>query len=85
MWLNLSTIFRRLSHDSNIRSVILTGAGDRAFTAGLDVKAASEGSITRTSTDPARTANVRHSLKYLPSTFKTDRPSVLDARCPNLS
>jgi len=62
MWLNLSAVFRRLSHDPDIRSVILTGAGDRAFTAGLDVKAASQGSITRTSTDPARTANVRSSV-----------------------
>ena len=38
MWLNLSAIFKRLSHDANVRSIILTGAGDRAFTAGLDVK-----------------------------------------------
>lgn len=41
MWLNLSSIFRQLSHDPNVRAVILTGAGDRAFTAGLDVQAAS--------------------------------------------
>ncbi|PSN73385.1 ClpP/crotonase [Corynespora cassiicola Philippines] len=57
MWLNISAIFRRLSHDPNVRAVVLTGAGDRAFTAGLDVQAASQGSITKTSTDPARTAN----------------------------
>lgn len=38
MWLNLSAIFRRLSHDPNVRSIVMTGAGDRAFTAGLDVK-----------------------------------------------
>jgi delta(3,5)-delta(2,4)-dienoyl-CoA isomerase len=38
MWLNLSAIFQRLSHDPSIRSVLLTGAGDRAFTAGLDVQ-----------------------------------------------
>jgi delta(3,5)-delta(2,4)-dienoyl-CoA isomerase len=38
MWLNLSSIFRRLSHDPNVRAIILTGAGERAFTAGLDVK-----------------------------------------------
>ncbi|EMD93668.1 hypothetical protein COCC4DRAFT_28941 [Bipolaris maydis ATCC 48331] len=41
MWLNLSSIFRQLSHDPNVRAVVLTGAGDRAFTAGLDVQAAS--------------------------------------------
>jgi hypothetical protein len=38
MWLNLSKIFTSLSHDPNIRSVVLTGAGERAFTAGLDVQ-----------------------------------------------
>ena len=38
MWLNLAAIARRLSHDPNVRSIIITGAGDRAFTAGLDVK-----------------------------------------------
>lgn len=43
MWLNLSAIFRQLSHDPNVRAVVLTGAGDRAFTAGLDVQAASAG------------------------------------------
>ncbi|KAF2689857.1 ClpP/crotonase [Lentithecium fluviatile CBS 122367] len=66
MWLNLSAIFRRLSHDPTVRAIILTGAGDRAFTAGLDVKAAAEGSITRTSEDPARTANAlrRHIYEF---------------------
>ena len=38
MWLNLSSIFQKLSHDPDVRAVILTGAGDRAFTAGLDVQ-----------------------------------------------
>jgi delta(3,5)-delta(2,4)-dienoyl-CoA isomerase len=38
MWINISTIFTRLSHDPNVRAIVLTGAGDRAFTAGLDVK-----------------------------------------------
>ena len=38
MWQNLSAIFKRLSHDPSVRAVILTGAGDRAFTAGLDVQ-----------------------------------------------
>ena len=42
MWLNLGAIFRKLSHDPDVRVVILTAAGDRAFTAGLDVQEASE-------------------------------------------
>ena len=42
MFHNLGAIFNRLSHDPDVRVIILTGNGDRAFTAGLDVQAASE-------------------------------------------
>lgn len=48
MWINIGAIFRRLSHDPDVRVVILTAAGDRAFTAGLDVQAASQGGILAT-------------------------------------
>ncbi|RKU49446.1 hypothetical protein DL546_007368 [Coniochaeta pulveracea] len=41
MWLELRSLFNALSTDSSIRSVVLSGAGDRAFSAGLDVVAAS--------------------------------------------
>jgi delta(3,5)-delta(2,4)-dienoyl-CoA isomerase len=37
MWLNLEKIFDRLSADPSVRSVVLSGKGDKAFTAGLDV------------------------------------------------
>ncbi|KAF2493473.1 ClpP/crotonase [Lophium mytilinum] len=61
MWLNISTIFTRLSHNPSIRAILLTGAGPRAFTAGLDVQAAAQpGSIinpTNPSADVARKAN----------------------------
>lgn len=40
MWLELRALFRRLSADPDVRAVVLSGAGDRAFTAGLDVQAA---------------------------------------------
>ncbi|KAK4449162.1 ClpP/crotonase-like domain-containing protein [Podospora aff. communis PSN243] len=42
MWLELRRIFEQLSTDPDVRVVVLSGAGDRAFTAGLDVQAASE-------------------------------------------
>jgi len=42
MWIELGQIFDRLSVDSNVRSVVLSGAGDKAFTSGLDVKFASQ-------------------------------------------
>ncbi|KAJ5328183.1 hypothetical protein N7452_008573 [Penicillium brevicompactum] len=57
MWLNLAKIFNKLSSDPSVRAIVLSGAGDKAFTAGLDVKAASEGLLSsETSTDPARKA-----------------------------
>ncbi|ORY65341.1 enoyl CoA hydratase-like protein [Pseudomassariella vexata] len=57
MWVELGKVFDKLSCDPNVRAVVLSGAGDRAFTAGLDVKAASEGSIVSASAgDGARTA-----------------------------
>ncbi|CAO2655500.1 Nn.00g043030.m01.CDS01 [Neocucurbitaria sp. VM-36] len=62
MWLNLSAIFRSLSHDPNVRAVVLTGAGDRAFTAGLDVQAASEGG-TLTGAGPADVARKANGIR----------------------
>ncbi|KAI6092260.1 ClpP/crotonase [Hypoxylon rubiginosum] len=44
MWIELGKVFAKLSHDSEVRAVVFSGAGDRAFTAGLDVQAASQGS-----------------------------------------
>jgi delta(3,5)-delta(2,4)-dienoyl-CoA isomerase len=70
MWLNLSAIFRQLSHDPSVRAVVLTGAGDRACTAGLDVTAASESgplsSSDAATQDSARKANIvrRHILEF---------------------
>jgi delta(3,5)-delta(2,4)-dienoyl-CoA isomerase len=42
MWLELRQVFQQLSTDPEVRVVVLSGAGDRAFTAGLDVQAASQ-------------------------------------------
>ncbi|UNI20793.1 hypothetical protein JDV02_006848 [Purpureocillium takamizusanense] len=41
-WLEFGAVFRQLSGDASVRAVVLSGAGDRAFTAGLDVQAASQ-------------------------------------------
>lgn len=65
MWLELRDIFRTLSVDPDIRAVVLTGAGDRAFTAGLDVEAAAasepalQGSKNGQGVDVARRATVQ--------------------------
>ncbi|KAK3210093.1 hypothetical protein GRF29_44g1670613 [Pseudopithomyces chartarum] len=82
MWLNLSAIFRRLSHDPNVRSIVMTGAGDRAFTAGLDVKAASQGTLSQSSADPARTATAlrRHIFEFqdcITALEKCEKPVVV--------
>ncbi|KAJ0423613.1 ClpP/crotonase-like domain-containing protein [Aspergillus carlsbadensis] len=58
MWVELSQIINKLSYDPNVRAVIISGAGDKAFTAGLDVKAASGGLLSDSDgkTEPARKA-----------------------------
>lgn len=45
MWIELGQIFNKLSHDSEVRAIVFTAAGEKAFSAGLDVQAASQGGI----------------------------------------
>lgn len=58
MWLEMRQVFRQLSTDPDVRVVVLSGAGDRAFTAGLDVQAASQSSNLQAGgdLDPGRKA-----------------------------
>ncbi|KAI2625828.1 ClpP/crotonase [Hypoxylon sp. NC1633] len=49
MWIELRRAFATLSYDPEVRAVIFSGAGDRAFTAGLDVQAVSTGGPLATS------------------------------------
>ncbi|PYI01537.1 ClpP/crotonase [Aspergillus sclerotiicarbonarius CBS 121057] len=69
MWLELSAIFTQLSSDPSVRSIVLTGAGDRAFTAGLDVKAASEGLLSDSPEQPGLDAARRaaHHRRHIAS------------------
>lgn len=59
MWLELRSVFTHLSHDSLTRAIVLSGAGTKAFTTGLDIKAAfgmqqpsPSSSTTTTTTSP---------------------------------
>lgn len=53
----MAQVFTQLSHDASVRAIVFSGAGDKAFTTGLDVKAASQGFLTsQGDADPARTA-----------------------------
>lgn len=58
MWLELRRVFDGLSSDPEVRAVVLSGAGDRAFSAGLDVVAASQTETLQggSGADPARKA-----------------------------
>lgn len=42
VWLEFGKLFDQISADSDIRAVVLTASGEKAFTAGLDVQAASQ-------------------------------------------
>lgn len=42
LWVELGLAFKQLSTDSDVRAIVLSGAGDRAFTAGLDVVSAAD-------------------------------------------
>ncbi|KAI0156904.1 enoyl CoA hydratase-like protein [Xylariaceae sp. FL1272] len=48
MWLELGAIFNQISHDPNVRAVVFSAVGEKAFTAGLDVQAASSGGTLST-------------------------------------
>lgn len=43
MWVEMRTIIDTLSRLPTVRAIVFSGAGDRAFSTGLDVKAASQG------------------------------------------
>ena len=56
MWLELREVFDSLSTDAEVRAVVLTGAGDRAFSAGLDVQAAGSSLFQTSTLDGSRQA-----------------------------
>ncbi|KAI6249842.1 Delta(3,5)-Delta(2,4)-dienoyl-CoA isomerase, mitochondrial [Erysiphe necator] len=57
MWMELETIFDALSLASNVRVIVLSGAGDRAFCTGIDIKAALQGGILGKQKTPASTTS----------------------------
>ncbi|KAK1654261.1 enoyl-CoA hydratase/isomerase [Colletotrichum phormii] len=64
VWREFATVFDRLSHDPDVRAVVLSGAGDRAFSAGLDVQDAVNSPLgADLGGDPARYAtNMRRHI-----------------------
>ncbi|KAI3316720.1 enoyl CoA hydratase-like protein [Xylariaceae sp. AK1471] len=84
MWLELGQIFRKLSYDPNVRAVIFSAVGERAFTAGLDVQAAMQGGMLSRdeTTDGSRFATRvrRHVLEFQDSIGaieKCEKPVII--------
>lgn len=84
MWNELRHIFAQISPNPDIRAIIITGAGEKAFTAGLDVTAASQGELggNAPSTEDAsrRAARLRrHILDYqdvISTVARCEKPTI---------
>lgn len=63
MWLELGGVFRGLSHDPDVRAIMLSGRGEKGFCAGLDVMAASQGDILGDSKDGTKPDGARTAQK----------------------
>ena len=86
MWIEYRQVFDSLSQSPFVRAIVLSGAGPRAFTTGLDVQAASQsGVLAQTpgdaSVDGARVATMirRHILDFqdcISSVEKCEKPVI---------
>ena len=57
MWLRLPALFAELDADEAVRAVVLTGAGEKAFSAGADIK-----DFEETRSTPERARNYRQAV-----------------------
>ena len=77
MWVELKAIFERLSVDPAVRAILLTGAGEKAFSTGLDVQeATSSGPLSSIAgKDSMRAATIlrRHILEFQDCISSVDR------------
>lgn len=67
MWLELRHLFDTLSSDPSVRAIVLSGAGPKAFTTGLDVKAASQGGVLSSDGDADTARKAAHLRRYIAS------------------
>lgn len=63
MWIEMKTVFDTLSLSPDVRAIIFSGAGDKAFTAGLDVQAASQEGVLKQQAGAADVARVAVGIK----------------------
>lgn len=80
MWLELKTVMDALSVNPDVRAVIISGAGDKAFTAGLDVEAANIQGISDSKDVARRAAAIkRHIQEFqnsISSVEKCEKPVI---------
>ncbi|KIN05605.1 hypothetical protein OIDMADRAFT_188970 [Oidiodendron maius Zn] len=80
MWLELKTVMDALSVNPDVRAVIISGAGDKAFTAGLDVEAANIQGISDSNDVARRAAAIkRHIQEFqdsISSVEKCEKPVI---------
>lgn len=69
MWLELRAIMDHLSNDPSTRAVVISGAGPKAFTTGLDVAAAAQAGPLSTSPDSSFSSDTNAAAKL------TSKPS----------
>ena len=63
MWLELKTIFDTLSISPDVRAIILSATGEKAFTTGLDVQAASANGPLSEQKEPVDVARKAQAIK----------------------
>ncbi|CCX07040.1 enoyl-CoA hydratase/isomerase family protein [Pyronema domesticum] len=72
MWLEYGTLFNLLSVDPNIRAIVLSGSGPRAFCSGLDLMSSDVLTKEDPTVDPARkAAEVRRFIKEFQDSIST--------------
>ncbi|KAK1593293.1 enoyl-CoA hydratase/isomerase [Colletotrichum navitas] len=82
VWREFGAVFDRLSHDPDVRAIVLSAVGDRAFSAGLDVQDASNSPLgSGLGSDPSRyaTALRRHIVEFqeaIAAAEKCEKPVI---------
>ncbi|KAK2045537.1 enoyl-CoA hydratase/isomerase [Colletotrichum somersetense] len=82
VWREFGAVFGRLSHDPDVRAVVLSAVGDRAFSAGLDVQDTSNGPLgSGAGSDPSRYATFlrRHIVEFqdaIAAVEKCEKPVI---------
>ncbi|KAK2000250.1 enoyl-CoA hydratase/isomerase [Colletotrichum falcatum] len=80
VWREFGAVFGRLSHDPDVRAIVLSAVGDRAFSAGLDVQDAAS-TLPGSGGDPSRfaTAMRRHIVEFqgaIAAVEKCEKPVI---------